>query len=76
MTLKIKISESFLTEIEDIVWDKDVNYIDAVIIWCEKHNLEIDVIGNLIKRNPVLKGKIMIDAEDLNYMEKHSRLPV
>jgi hypothetical protein len=76
MALKIKISNTFLSEVEDIVWELDVNYIDAVILWCERNNLELEVIGGLIKKNQILRAKIMGDAEDLNFMPKRLRLPV
>lgn len=74
MTLKLQITETFLEEIEDIVWELDCNYIDAIIEWCARQNAEVESIGELIKKNPVLKAKILMDAEDLNFMPKQPRL--
>lgn len=70
MTLKIKLTEEFFQEIEDIVWELDVNYIDAIIEWCSRNNSEVDSIGELIKRHPILKAKILQDAKGLNFMAK------
>ena len=64
----------FAQEIEDICWDKDVNYIEAVTIWCENHNIEVEYVAQHIRKDPVLKGKLQFDAEQLNYMKKSPKL--
>ena len=30
----------FAEEIEDIVWDLDISYLDAVILYCERKGIE------------------------------------
>lgn len=76
MTLKIKLTEEFLKEIEDIFWEIDCTYIEAVIEWCTRNNTEVDSIGELIKRNAVLKAKIQLEAEDLNFLPKSAQILV
>lgn len=67
----------FLREIELIRGDsKEVSFLDAVVHYCEQKNLDIDEVGNFIKKNVLLKSKIQEDAESLNYIEKSSQLPL
>jgi Phage late-transcription coactivator len=60
--------------IEDIVYELDVDYMDACMVYCQRNNLEIEFLGALIKKNPYIKGKIQEEAEDLNFMKKSTRL--
>jgi HD-like signal output (HDOD) protein len=45
------------------------DYIDAITTWCEKNNLDIEVIANIIKKDPVIKSRIQADAESLNFLK-------
>jgi hypothetical protein len=38
--------------------NRGVPYIDAVIVYAEKYGLEVEVVGEIIRRSPVLKAKI------------------
>lgn len=53
-----------------------VPYIDAVVDYALKNELEIEVVGEIIRKSPLLKAKIYKEAEDLNMVEKLARLPV
>ena len=55
---------------------KGVPYIDAVIVYADRDGLEVEVVGEIIRRSPVLKAKIYREAEELNMVEKLTRLPV
>tara|TARA_R110000737_G_scaffold248135_1_gene258134 strand:- start:592 stop:786 length:195 start_codon:yes stop_codon:yes gene_type:complete len=55
---------------------RGVPYIDAVIVYAESYGLEVEVVGEIIRRSPVLKAKIYREAEELNMVEKLTRLPV
>jgi len=68
-------SEFIMNDIASLI-TKGVPYIDAVVDYAERHNLDIEVIGEIIKRSPVLKAKIYREAEDLNMVEKLVRLPI
>lgn len=52
----------------------DISHIDAILEYCHKNNMELEVAVSLINRN--LKSKIQYEAEDLNFLEKTERLPV
>ena len=53
----------FLSQIENIKKKKNVEYIEAVILWCEDNNLEIETAAGLIKKDSVIKDKIQYEAE-------------
>ena len=66
----------FIQEIETLCQDKNIEYIDAVVYWCEKNNVEVEYAAALIKRDPVFKSKIEVEAENLNILKKGARLPI
>jgi len=67
----------FAQEIETLVQvNKDMNYIDAIVHFCEQHSLDLESVPKLISKP--LKEKIKYDAQQLNFMKKTSRakLPI
>jgi len=74
--LNIKSPKEFAAEIEELIWKHDIEYIDAVILYCEKNNLEVETAASLIKMNAELKSKVQSEAEVLNFIPKVSRLPI
>lgn len=60
--------------IERTVIDKRISYLDAVIWYCEKNELEIDVAAKLL--NTTIKSKLEVEAQDLNFLAKGARLPL
>jgi len=67
---------SFVNEIEHLCRSKNLEYIDAVVHWCENNKIEIEYIGALIKKDPVFKSKIQAEAENLNVLKRGARLPI
>jgi len=67
--------QTFLLDIEKIVAGGDT-YINAIIHWCEKKNVEIEYIAQLINSNSTLKSKLQLEAENLNFLPKSIRLPL
>jgi hypothetical protein len=63
----------FSMTIETLVKDsnKSMNYIDAVVHFCEKRDIEIETVAKLI--GPTLKEKIKAEALKLNYIKKTTR---
>lgn len=68
-------AEKILLEIQGYV-NEEVSYIDALVYYAETNNLEIDLIGEIIRRSPVLKSKVRDDAERLNMVERSTKLPI
>jgi hypothetical protein len=66
----------FALEIEKIVAEEKINYIDAIIMYCENNNLEVESVTKLISKP--LKERLKWDATRLNFMKKTSRarLPI
>jgi uncharacterized protein YeaC (DUF1315 family) len=73
----VKSSAEFIMEIESIVKDKNIEYIEAIILYCERHNLEVETVATVIKQNQVIKSKVQIEAENLKMVKRGSaRLPI
>ena len=68
--------ETFSRQIEFLCEVKKLEYIDAVVYWCETNGVEVEYAANLIKKNQVLKLKILEEAENLNFVKKTARLPL
>ena len=65
----------FALLIEDIVKTKRISYIDAVVLYCEKHNIDPSTTKSMINKN--LKEKIAYEAQRLNMLkEKTAKLPI
>jgi|TARA_B100001250_G_scaffold332354_1_gene297752 hypothetical protein len=71
------LEENFMTaakfslEIENIVKDGELNYIESIVMFCEEKNIEIENVNKLI--NKPLKEKVKYEAQKLNYIKKGSR---
>ena len=63
--------QKFAMEIEKIVGDEQLNYIDAIIHYCEINNIEVESVTKLISKP--LKERLKWDAIRLNFMKKTSR---
>lgn len=60
----------FIEDIDTMRRKTNVEYIDAVVFWCEKNNVEVEYVASIIKKDPVFKSKILMEAEELNFMKK------
>ena len=74
--LSIKTPSQFAMEIENIVKEKQIDYLEAVMYYVEKNNVEIETIASFIKSSQILKSKIALEAEELNMIKRSARLPV
>jgi len=63
--------QKFAMEIEKIVSEEELNYIDAICHYCDKNGLEIESVTKLVSKP--LKEKLKFDAMELNFMKKTSR---
>ena len=62
----------FSQEIESLVKDnEDMNYIDAIIHFCEENNIDVEAVPKLISKP--LKEKIKYEAMELNFLKRSSR---
>jgi len=66
--------EKFSLIVEQTVKEKKLSYMDAIVWWCEENEFDIQDVNKLI--SPLIKEKIKVEAEDLNFLPKSSRLPI
>lgn len=66
----------FLREIEAICKKDKIRYMDAVVYFCEQNNIEIESMADIICNNALLLSRIQEEAEQMNYLEKTTRLPL
>ena len=72
MASKFFCPTKFAQEIETLVLEnKDMNYIDAIVHFCDKNSIDVESVPKLISKP--LKEKIKCDALELNFMKKTSR---
>ena len=75
--LEQAIEDKFLTpskfslEIEKIVAEEGMNYIDAICHYCEINKIEVYSITKLVSKP--LKERLKYDAINLNFIKKTSR---
>lgn len=62
----------FYKIIDDLVWEKDISYLDALLLYCSEHDLEIVVAAELT--NQALKIKLEEDADKLKLLKKKGKL--
>jgi hypothetical protein len=67
---------NFSQDIRKICQEKSMEYIDAVIYWCEKNNVEVEYAAALIKKDSVIMSQIQTEAENLNIVKKTAKLPI
>jgi hypothetical protein len=67
----------FAFEIDSLVANTDYNYIEAILEYCKRTGLEVEVAAKLINKN--LKKRIESDAMDKNLLKvnvKSAKLPL
>lgn len=67
----------FAEDIENLVLEKKMSYIDTIVDYCENNNIEIETVNKLISKP--LKDKIKCEAMELNYLKQKGpkgRLPL
>lgn len=73
---KVMSTEKFGIEIDRLASTLNIDYMDAVIHYCEKNNLEIEAAASLIRNNQRIKARLRSEAEDLNFLPKRAKLPL
>jgi len=62
----------FAQEIETLVQvNKNMNYIDAIVHFCEQNSIDLESVPKLIPKP--LKEKIKYEAQELNFLKRTSR---
>lgn len=67
---------NFSQDVRKLCQEKSMEYIDAVVHWCEKNNVEVEYAAALIKKDSVILSQIQTEAENLNILKKTAKLPI
>ena len=60
--------------IEEIVKDKELSYMDAVLHYAQMSEIEPEAMGKML--NQSIKDKIEVEAQNLNMLKKTAKLPI
>ena len=74
---KFYCAKRFTEAIENIaVENKGMSYVDAIVHFCEKNNLDVESVPKLITKP--LKEKLKGEAMELNLLKRtsHAKLPI
>jgi len=69
-----KNSNEFSLHIEQIVRDKKIRYLDAVLQYCKENFIEPEDVAKLVNKS--LKDKLEINFQEDNYLPKKAKLDV
>ena len=72
--MTLNTSKTFSMNIENLVKEKNITHMEAVLDYCKRNDLDPDTVGNLISKS--LKEKIEANARDLNFLPRQAQLPV
>ena len=64
----------FALKIEDIVKEKKITHMEAVLWYCTDQEIEPDSVKGMISKP--LKEKIEANARELNFLPRQAQLPV
>ena len=69
-------SKEFSLNIESIVKEKRISYMDAIIWYCEQNDIDTGTISSLVSKS--LKEKIKLEATNLKMLKfpKCGQLPI
>jgi hypothetical protein len=71
----IRNSQEFILEIEKLVKTSNLNYLEAIMVYVEKYDVDPELIASIVRKNPNLKGKLQEDCMKLNLVEKIRTIP-
>lgn len=69
-------SDKFFGELEQLIQEHNLSYMDAIIHYCERNDVEIEVVASMVKNNPRVKLALQTEGEALNFLPKTAKLPI
>lgn len=74
----LKNKKDILKDIQEIIAKGagKTRYLDAITHYCEKYSIEPEIVADAIKGNMKIVADIRLEAEELNFLPKTSRLPI
>jgi len=62
------------SEIDKFASELEIDYIEACMVYCEKYDLEPELLGEVIKEHPKMVSNLRKEAESLNILEKSNTM--
>jgi hypothetical protein len=60
----------------NVYMEGGISAIDALVAFAEENDIEIQTVGEIVKKNVALKAIVRSDAENLRLVEKTTKLPI
>ncbi len=73
---KVMSSDKFYKELERLVNVNNMSYMDAIVYFCEKNDVEIEAAALMIRSNMRIKASLQVEGEQLNFLPKTAKLPI
>lgn len=68
-------ANTLLVRAEMMHLQSNVDIIDAVVHLCATSGIELEAAAAVIRSNPIIKSRIQVEAENLNFLKRGARLP-
>jgi hypothetical protein len=59
-------TEAFAVSIERIRSETGLGILDSLMVWAERNQCEIETVAAMVKKDPLLKAKLMLESQSLN----------
>lgn len=66
---KVWTHDRIYTEIKPLL-EGGVSYIESLLFFANKHNIEIETVADIVKKSAMLKDNIKKEAEKTNLLKK------
>jgi hypothetical protein len=60
---------AFELEVAEIT-EKNIPFCEAIVMWCEQRNIELELLSSIIKKNAPLKARVEEDARSRNLLKR------
>jgi len=74
MAVEYRSPKKFALEIEQMVKNNDLSYMDAILEFCLQRSIEPETIAKLV--NKQLKDKLEVEATALHFLPNKAKLPI
>lgn len=68
-------TQQILKEISQYMND-DVGILDALTHYANKHDVEVEVLGEIVRKSPTMMARATLEAEKMRLIEATHRLPI
>jgi len=69
-------SKKFFKYIDELVWDKDITYMEGLMMICDEKGIDPEELVRLKLISPILKTHLREEAEKLGQLKPSATLPI